>query len=452
MNLAAALLKQIIATSDSEAWGKLRSHYLPTDVLPVYNVISKHYDQFLSLPTFDELKLGTRSPKTLEHIYALERQDVDADALTLLEYLKNDFTQKEIFTRFEKFLDKSVLIDNAEETLDFLSNMLLEVRDMVELEDGEEPLQTMDIFYSDEDIHKFLSLGFNNDYDAQMRFGRSDLIMIGGKRGQGKSLTCANIIANQFDRGNTSQYFTIEMSKRQTLQRIAAVGAQVSAQGIITKSLGPEDMRKVAQWQSYRYESGEEIYKEYLQHGSYEKFHRELVRLPLKVDRQINIIYDSGLTVSKIRAEVEALKNKAGDQFSVVAVDYINKVSRANAKEGVFEWKEQVAVSNELKKIAQDYDVLMLVPYQIDNTGEARFSKGILDAADAAFILDAHTKEDKTMSFKCTKMRNSDDEVTFHSKMDWRTLKIGPQPVADPSGREATLEHVETIGEAASDL
>ena len=55
--------------------------------------------------------------------------------------------------------------------------------------------------------------------------------------------------------------------------------------------------------------------------------------------------------------------------------------------------------------MAQEYEVPVYSPYQIDATGEARFAKGILDAADAAFTIDTWKTEDAIMSFNCTKMR-----------------------------------------------
>jgi hypothetical protein len=98
----------------------------------------------------------------------------------------------------------------------------------------------------------------------------------------------------------------------------------------------------------------------------------------------------------------------------------------SNGRMGQYDWTEQIEVSKALKTYAQDYGVIMVSPYQIDATGEARFAKGILDAADAAFTLDAHAKEDNVISFNCAKMRNS-DEVSFTSTMDWASLAIGPE-------------------------
>jgi len=83
----------------------------------------------------------------------------------------------------------------------------------------------------------------------------------------------------------------------------------------------------------------------------------------------------------------------------------------------------------------------MVSPYQIDALGEARFAKGILDAADAAFTLDAHNKEDNIISFNCAKMRNS-DEVSFTSTMDWASLRIGPETGYVPKDDDGPSEEV----------
>ena len=144
-------------------------------------------------------------------------------------------------------------------------------------------------------------------------------------------------------------------------------------------------------------------------------------------EKQIDVVYSPSLTLANIRTELD--KKIARLQPRVVIVDYINQVKRSmvsNGRMGQYDWTEQIEVSKALKTYAQDYGFIMVSPYQIDASGEARFAKGILDAADAAFTLDAHAKEDNIISFNCAKMRNS-DEVSFTSTMDWASLAIGPE-------------------------
>jgi len=77
----------------------------------------------------------------------------------------------------------------------------------------------------------------------------------------------------------------------------------------------------------------------------------------------------------------------------------------------------------------------MVSPYQIDESGEARFAKGILDAADIALVLDANAKEDEAISFETTKIRGA-KEMKFSSGMNWDTLRISPQSVEKPAAKE----------------
>jgi replicative DNA helicase len=147
--------------------------------------------------------------------------------------------------------------------------------------------------------------------------------------------------------------------------------------------------------------------------------------LPLN-DTRFEIIYDSELTVSKIRSELERKVQLI--QPKVIIVDYMNqiKLSKVPSKKGQYDWTEQIEVSKFLKTMAQKFKIPIVSPYQIDASGEARFAKGILDAADAAFTIDPHAKEDNAITLTCTKMRNF-AEVNFTSHMDWETLKIGPE-------------------------
>ena len=93
MNLSSALIKQCVLVGDFETWSYLRKEYLPAEYHLLYEAIDSHCENFHSFPSFDDLKLSTRHGPTRDKVYAIESQDdVDVDAGTLLEYLKNDTT------------------------------------------------------------------------------------------------------------------------------------------------------------------------------------------------------------------------------------------------------------------------------------------------------------------------------------------------------------------------
>ena len=167
------------------------------------------------------------------------------------------------------------------------------------------------------------------------------------------------------------------------------------------------------------------------------RFHDKLkTSCELLPTQQLDVIYDPSLTLAKIRAELDKKVNKI--EAGVIIVDYINQVKRSTipSRGGQYDWTEQIEVSKALKSMAQEYECTVFSPYQTDATGEARFAKGILDAADAAYALETWDQEDACITFNCVKMRAASMK-SFSSSMDWETLKIGPDTALTPKEREA---------------
>ena len=443
MNLTSALLKQIITQEDFESWGNLRENYLSAEYQSLYKVIDSHIKNFNALPTFEDLKLSIRDRKLQEKVFAIEAVEVDVDAWVLLEYLKNEYTQVEILDELDTFVDKTVAISNAEENVEALQNIVLDIGDRVDLKPPEESMQTIALFESEKDLKKFLPLGLNDDYDQQMKFSPRDLVLVGGRRGAGKSLTCVNIANNVYNQGRSSIYFTIEMDSRSILQRMCALGARIPISRLATRNLTTVEWNRVGEWWAGRFEGGKELLPEFYDDKDFDGFHKKLQTLPLNNDRQLDVVYDPVLSLAKIRQELES--RVAQRDYGVIIVDYLNQVKRHNApsRSGQYDWTEQIEVSKTLKSMAQEYEVPVFSPYQTDNTGEARFAKGILDAADAAFTIETWSPEDECITFNCTKMRSAKMEG-FTSVMDWETLKIGPQSTMNPKDRDALKDSLST--------
>ena len=198
----------------------------------------------------------------------------------------------------------------------------------------------------------------------------------------------------------------------------------------------------LAKFQSGRFQDGENAYKKFLETKDFDKFQEEVTKLELRKDVQMDIVYAPSLTLAKIRAEIE--HRVATQNVKVVIVDYLNQVKRSNvpSRNGQYDWTEQIEVSKALKQYAQDYEVLIFSPYQTDATGEARFAKGILDAADAAYALETWSPQDACITLDCKKMRNGPMD-SFTSEMDWDTLKIGPRSSMNPKEKAQLREEME---------
>ena len=405
MNIASALIKQCIVVGDFETWSYLRKEYLPNEYHLIFEVIDTHCEKFHQFPSFDDLKLSTRHPPTRDKIHALESIDIDIDAGTLLEYLKNEYTQKEILNSLDKYIDTSILFASADESVQELHQIVLDIEDKVDLELPQENMR-----------------------------------LVGGKRGSGKSLTCANVANNIFQSGRSAIYFTIEMDSRAILQRCCSIATGVPFARIRNANLSNTEWEKIAAWQASRFSNGQERLLEYKKSTTrdFGEFHRKLTtEHELLPTQQLDVIYDPSLTLAKIRSELD--KKVAKLEARVIIVDYINQVRRSNipSRGGQYDWTEQIEVSKALKSMAQEYDCTVFSPYQTDATGEARFAKGILDAADAAYALETWDQEDECITFNCVKMRAASMK-SFSSTMNWETLKIGPETALTPKEREAS--------------
>jgi archaellum biogenesis ATPase FlaH len=445
MNIATALISSIIREQDTETWGNLRLEYLPKEFHSIFRAISKHFDFENSLPSFDDLKLSVPSREVKEKITALESTEVDSEAHLLLEYLKNEYTQDLILNEIDDYLDKSVAMSRAEENLEAMENIIIKVRDNVELDIESVSMQKIELIQTEEELKNYISLGLNDEYDTSLRFAKQDLVLLGGRRGSGKSFTCSNIAVNQYMQGHSSLYFSIEMTKEQVFRRMVSIATEIPLERLNSRMITKAELDVLARFQAGRFEESQEVLGKYLDTKDFALFQKEVTKLPLKKNVQMDIVYDPALTLAKIKSEIE--HRIATQDITVVIVDYLNQVKRSNmpSRNGQYDWTEQIEVSKALKQYAQEHELLVFSPYQTDATGEARFAKGILDAADSAYALETWEQEDACITFECKKMRNG-PMTDFTSEMDWQTLKIGPTPTMNPKQRDKLAEDLQ-IGE-----
>ena len=177
----------------------------------------------------------------------------------------------------------------------------------------------------------------------------------------------------------------------------------------------------------------EEVYHDYLQHKEYEKFEIDLIKSKkLKPDNQLIIVDNQNLTLADIDLNIQKFKSQFGDRLKTVTVDYVNQINI----DDLYAWKTQIWLSKKLKSFARKYEIVMVTPYQTDKTGEARLSKGILDAADIACNL---TANDDFINIASTKTRNM-GKFDFNAPINWNTLKMLPTDAiikeAEPAGEE----------------
>ncbi len=438
MDISAVVLHKLISDQNLDLWAKLKLGFLDPAYSSVYSALSRHYDKYGKLPTFEDLEIALREGITSKAIAALKLVDAtDIDPHVALDALIDQYTQNETIKLLDKFVDKLPIYDTAE-IKDSLANIVLTLDEKTLTTEGVFSMDGILLFQKDDELSRNrVFLGFNNDFDAAlMGVARQELILIGGERGSGKSISSINVVTNQYEAGNCAAYFSIEMTGRESLERAMSILAGVNHQNLKQNKLTDAELLKVVQTRAAMFENASDLVEEFKADKDRFKFESRLIReCTLKPDNQMVIIDDRALTLASLDLHIGKLKAKFGDKLTVAVVDYLNQIVIEGGGFSQFDWQPQVVVSKKLKELARKHDIVMISPYQIDKSGEARFAKGILDAADIALIMHAHDKDTGAVSFESTKMRGA-RERKFTSPIDWDTLKISANSIEPPKKKE----------------
>ena len=436
MDTSAVVLNKLLTERNLDIWAKLKLVFLDAAYSSLYSVINKYYEKYSAIPSFDDLELTLRegpASKTLATLRLTEVPDVSAEVA--LDALIDQYTQNETVKLLDKFVDKLPLYDSAE-IKDNLANIALTIEEKTHTSEKVFTMADIMMFRHPEDLEKErVYLGLNNTFDAVLGgVARQELILVGGKRGSGKSITSSNIFVNQYESGNSSIYFSIEMTAMETMERNLAILANVNLQNLKQHKLTDEEVLRVVKVRAGMFQDADQTVLDFMRHRDRFKFEEQLVRQhQLKEDNQMIIVDDRDLTLSSIDLHIGKAKARFGDKLKVAVVDYLNQIVLEGSDQ--YDWKPQIEVSKKLKNLARKYEIVMVSPYQIDANGEARFAKGILDAADIALTMEAHDKETNAISFETTKIRGG-KEMAFTCPIDWDTLRISPQSVDRPADKE----------------
>jgi len=436
MDCSAIVLNKLLTERSLDIWSRLKLVFLDPAFSSLYSAIKKYYDNYSAIPSFDELELTLREGPALRTLATLKLADnPDISSEVALNALLDQFCQNETIKLLDKFIDKLPVYD-SQEIKENLAAMVLTLDDKTLTTEGVYNMADIMLFKNAEELARDrIHLGFNNTFDATLAgVARQELILIGGKRGSGKSICSSNIAISQYESGNTSVIFSIEMIAHEVLERNLSILANVSHQNLKQNRLTEDELLRVVKARAGMFDNSDDLVESFKTHRDKIKFEQSLVREKrLKTDNQMIIIDDRALTLTSLDLHLGKIKAKFGDKFTVAVVDYLNQIVVEGASQ--FDWQPQIVISKKLKELARKYDIVMISPYQIDATGEARFAKGILDAADIALVMEAHEKEKGALTFSTTKIRGG-REMTFTSPINWDSLRISPHDIEEPEKKE----------------
>lgn len=454
MDCSAVVLNKLILERNLDVWAKLKLAFLDNAYASVYSAISRHYDKYSTIPSFEELQLEVRegiTQKTIGLIKLIDEPDISAEVA--LDALIDQYTQNQTISLLDKFVDKLTVYD-SNEIKENLASIVIALDEKTLTSEGVYNMSEIMIFRDYEQLQRDrVMLGINNSFDSELNgVARQELILLGGERGAGKSIVSSNLVVNQYEAGNCCVIFTIEMIAQEVFERNLAIQAGVPYMSLKKNNLTQDDLLKVIKTRAEQFLDADELVLDYLSHRDRFKFEHDLVRNKvLKPDNQIIIVDDRSLTLTSIDLHIGKLKARFGDKLKLVVVDYLNQIVEEGSSQ--YDWQPQIIKSKKLKDYARKHDVTIFSPYQIDASGEARFAKGILDAADIALLMKSHDKEAGAIGFETTKIRGG-PPLKFTSPINWETLRISSEsidaPVADKKERVKKAKNV--VDDSSSDI
>lgn len=171
---------------------------------------------------------------------------------------------------------------------------------------------------------------------------KSDLILIAGRPGMGKSTFAVNIAENAaINNGVTTAVFNLEMSKTQLMNRILCSQALVELNRLRLGDLTGEDWMQISEVMD------------------------KIALAPLYIDDTPSI------TVSEIRAKCRRLKQS--NNLGLVVIDYLQLMTSSRRTEN--RQQEISEISRSLKILAKELDVPVITLSQLSRANESRSDK-----------------------------------------------------------------------------
>lgn len=432
-------IKRLLDSQSTDLYNKLVHKFFSNTNLTLFRKIQKFYEEHMRIPTgqeFYELQNSDIVKEYLDrHIFNASVDESQMSNTFLADRLQDYYIREETINWLDKFIDQ---LENLERTeiIDGLQQHLLDLH--AYLPEGEELFDVASLeSFLEEEKFVLYSSGLSAPYDSiNGGFGLQELIMFGGRRGSGKSIITLNAARHQFENNDNSVLFmSIEMRYIEVYYRLMSMLSRVPFMNFIRNELTQEDKLLIAKTKlDTFYQKTDEsvkLFDKLVQDKNIKEFDQalRLQNVPFK-NKRFHIVDDVNLSLAKIDHYLNMMTKKHNVKMCVI--DYLNIVK----VEDRMDWKSQIGIADQLKTLSRKYEVMMVSPYQIDATGEARFAKGVLDSADRSFrFTPADLDENPNiLPFEITKIRNG-KSMKFDVHMEWDCLRVVPESSNVTSGR-----------------
>ena len=249
IDLQKLTLRRLLDTQSNDLYSRLLNQYFTGINLVLYEKIKSFYKANTRLPSTDEI-LSIRKDAGLQEY--IENQIIEDDNKNdtiadefLVQQLQDFYIRDETIHFMDKFVDN---LDDLEkvEIVDKIQNHLLKLNQAIPYDDELYDVADLEFFPSEDDF-KIYTSGLSSEFDAvNGGFATQELILLGGRRGSGKSIISLNLALNRFLQGNTVSFFTIEMRYKEVYDRVLSIISGVPFLDIFRNQLSEKQKIQMA--------------------------------------------------------------------------------------------------------------------------------------------------------------------------------------------------------------
>jgi replicative DNA helicase len=242
-----------------------------------------------------------------------------------------------------------------------------------------------------------------------------DYALITAKTGRGKSLTAFQMALHAAKNGLGVAIFSLEMNDTQLWDRMFSHLARVSMNSFGRGTFTEGELKDLTQKIS------------------------SFVELPLHIEprRDCNI----ATITSRLR------RLKARGKIKVCVVDYLQRVPPATIRKNGPRYLEVAEVSDRLKNLALELELVMIVPVQLNKDGDTRETASIEMDCDAHFkLLDDEDGSEGDVLLRVEKRRQGECfiEIPLHLNGEFMTLEER-KPIVSQNGQRAHAKEFQRI-------
>ena len=230
LDLQKLTLGRILANQNHDFYSKLLPEYFSGMNLALYDKIKTFYKANTRLPSKEELLLIHKDVSLQDYIETQilvkdNTYDQIADEF-LVSQLQDHYVREETLKFLDKFMDDYENLEKVE-IVDKLQDHVLQLNRSAGASDELFDAGELDFFTKSDDFILFPS-GLNSEYDSvNGGFALQELVLLGGRRGSGKSILSLNCALKRFLEGSTVAFFSIEMRYKEVYDRLISIISEV---------------------------------------------------------------------------------------------------------------------------------------------------------------------------------------------------------------------------------